>query len=225
LLVAHTLISSEEGNAAELSSSRLVRTGYVGCQLVFVLLGLGVLVLPWFLDHSFQPVGLIPATAAIVTAVFSTYKFLKHRYVQATAATIFATALVIAPSLQWILPNIDSLWLSRNISNAARQRAGDNVLLCSSGYQEPSLVFLLGTRTLLTSPDGAAIFLKTNPGAMALIDRSEDSDFKSEAQNLKLNIKPAGAFSGFNYSKGKTMFLRLYVRDQNTDESKTDEEK
>ncbi len=213
LLIAHTIISSEEGNARE-AASRLVKTMYASCQLVIVLLGLGALALPWFLEHRFEPVGLIPATAAIAAAALSTWKFCKRRYVHATAVAIVATALVVGPSLQWILPNVDWLWLSRSVANAARQRGGDNVVLCSSGYHEPSLVFQLGTRTLLTSPGGAAACLRSNTGAMALIDRSEDDDFKKETRNLGLHVKPAGAFYGFNYSKGRTMLLRLYVVDE-----------
>ncbi len=218
LLVAHTVISSQEGKAPGLDS-KLARTGYVSCQLIFLLFGLGVLALPWFLDHRFEPVGLLPATAAIAGTLFSTWKFFKRRYVHAVAVTIAATALVVAPSLQWILPNINRLWLSRNIANAVRQRAGENVMLCSSGYHEPSLVFLLGTRTLLTSPSGAAVFLQNNPGALALIDRSQDDDFKRQTKNLSLQVKPAGAFYGFNYSKGHATLLRLYVRDKKTAQS------
>jgi hypothetical protein len=156
-----------------------------------------------------------------MTAVLSTYKFFKRRYLHAAVVTMVGTALVMAPLLEWILPDVNWLWISRNVSNAVRQRAGDNVLLCSSGYMEPSLVFLLGTRTLLTSPGGAAIFLKTNPGAMALIDRNEENDFKNEAKNMRLNVKPAGAFNGFNYSKGRTILLRLYVNDQKAHVSET----
>jgi 4-amino-4-deoxy-L-arabinose transferase-like glycosyltransferase len=217
LLVAHTIISSQEGNTPELSSSKLVRAGYVACQLVFVLLGLGALALPWFTDHRLQPVGLIPAIAAVATSVLSTRDFFRRRYVRAAAITIVGTALVMVPFLHSILPNLNWLWLSRNVSNAARQRAGDNVSLCSAGYEEPSLVFLLGTRTLLTSPAGAAVFLKDNPNAMALINHDEVIDFKSQAKNLKLSVKPAGAFYGFNYSKGRTMLLRLFVSDQKAD--------
>jgi len=212
LLIAHTIISSEEGNPRE-PDSKLVRTMYASCHLVILLLGLGALALPWFLDHHFEPVGLIPATAAVVGTVLSTWKFFKRRYIHAAAVTIVATALVVAPSLQWILPNVNCLWLSRNVTNAARQRVGRNVMLCSSGYHEPSLVFQLGTRTLLTSASGAAVCLRSYTGAMALIDRTEDDEFKRETKNLGLHVKPAGAFFGFNYSKGRNMLLRLYVVD------------
>ena len=209
LLVAHSIISSEEGKAREFDS-RLVKAGFVSCQLVIVLLGLGALALPYFLEHRFEPVGLIPAVAAIAAAGLSIWKFLKRQYVHAAAVAIAATALVLAPSLQWIIPNLDRLWLSRTVANAAKQRACGNVMLCSSGYYEPSLVFLLGTRTLLTSPGGAAIFLRDNPGAMALINSGQDDVFKREIKNLGVQVKLAGAFSGFNYSNGKTMLLRLY---------------
>ncbi len=209
LLVAHSIVSSEEGKAREFEY-RLVKAGFVSCQLVIVILGLGALALPYFLEHRFEPVGLVPAVAAIAAAGLSTWKFLKRKYVHAAAVAIAATALVLAPSLQWIVPNLDRLWLSRAIANAVEQRAGGNVVLCSSGYYEPSLVFLLGTRTLLTNPAGAAIFLRSNPGAMALINNSQDDVFKRETKNLGVQVKLAGAFSGFNYSNGKTMLLRLY---------------
>jgi 4-amino-4-deoxy-L-arabinose transferase-like glycosyltransferase len=221
LLVAYTIISGEEHDAPELGS-RVVRIGYVLCQLVILMLGLGALALPWFLDHRIEPVGLIPAAAAIAGAVFSTRKFFQRRYLQATVVTIAATALVLAPLFQWILPNANWLWLSRTVSSAAIQRAGENVMLCSAGYQEPSLVFQLGTRTLLTSSGGAAAFLRNNPSAMALINRGEDDDFKRETKNLGIDVKRAGAFYGFNYSKGRIMILWLYVRDEKTDEDESE---
>ncbi len=209
LLVAHSIISSEEGKAREFDS-RFVKAGFVSCQLVIVLLGLGALALPWFLEHRFVPLGLFPAVAAVVAAGLSSWKFFKRQYVHAAAVAIAATVLVLAPSLQWILPNLDWLWLSRTVANAAKQRACDNVMLCSSGYHEPSLVFLLGTRTLLTSPGGAAICLRNNPGAMALVDDSQDGAFKRETKNLGVQVKLGGSFYGFNYSNGKAMLLRLY---------------
>ena len=144
LLVAHTIISGEEGKICELDS-KLVRTGYVLCQLVIVLLGLGCLALPWFLEKRFAPLAMIPVAAGIAGAGLSTWNFVKRRYLRATAVAVAATALVMAPALQWILPGVNSLWLSRSISEAAGELGGKNVKLCSVGYYEPSLVFLLGT--------------------------------------------------------------------------------
>ncbi len=218
LLAAHTIVSSDNGDAPGLDS-RFVRSGYVMSQLVILLLGLGSLVLPWLLDHRFEPLGLIPAASAVGATLLSTWKFFKRRYIHAAVVAIAATALVLGPTLQWIAPGVNWFWLSRNVSNAAKLSAGKQVILCSSGYHEPSLVFQLGTRTLLTSPDGAAIFLKNTPGAMALVDRTGDAQFKTEVKNLGLAVKPAGAFYGFNYSKGRTMLLRLYVSDKIMDQS------
>jgi 4-amino-4-deoxy-L-arabinose transferase-like glycosyltransferase len=122
LLVAHTIIAGEEGRAPELTS-RLVKIGYVLCQLALLLLGLGALALPWLAEHRFEPLGLIPAIAASAAAMLSTWKFLKRRYLHAAAVAIAATALVLAPTLQWILPGVNWLWLSRKqCSPAARRR-------------------------------------------------------------------------------------------------------
>jgi 4-amino-4-deoxy-L-arabinose transferase-like glycosyltransferase len=210
LLVAHAIVCSEEGKTLAFGS-KLLKSGYLSCQLVIVLLGLGAFAVTWFPDHRFRPLGLVPVVLAVAGAALSTWKFFKRRYVHATAVAIAATALVLAPSFQWILPGADWLWLSRNVANAVKQRAGGNAMLCSSGYDEPSLVFLLGTPTLLTSPGGAAIFLAKNPEALALIAAGEDEDFKRQTLNQGVHVRLAGAFRGFNYSKGHMMLLRLYA--------------
>jgi 4-amino-4-deoxy-L-arabinose transferase-like glycosyltransferase len=209
LLVAHAIVAAEEGETVGLGS-RLVKIGYVACQLVIVLLGLAALVIPWLSDHRLRPDGLVIAIAAIAAAAFSSWKFFKRRYVHATAVSIAATALVLAPTFQWVLPDTHWLWLSRNVATAVKQSAGTDVKLCSAGYYEPSLVFLLGTGTRFTDPVGAASFLKENPEALALITACEDEAFKREAMNQGLHVRQAGAFRGFNYSKGKKMLLRLY---------------
>jgi len=209
LLVAHTVIAGEQSRAPELSS-RLVRIGFCVCQLALLLPGFGALALPWLAEHRFEPLGLITAMAAVSASFLATWKFFKRRYLHSAAVAIAATALVMAPTLQWILPGLNWLWLSRTASDAVRQRVGGDVMLCSSGYHEPSLVFQLGTRTLLTSPEGAAIFLETNHRALALVDSSEEEEFKRKVDSIGLSVKPAGAFYGFNYSKGRTMLLRLY---------------
>ncbi len=209
-LIAHIIISGEEGKAPELDS-KLVRTGYVACQLVILLLGSVCLVLPWFLEHRFVPFALAPAAAAAGGAFFSTRDYLRRRYLRASAIAITATVLTLGPALQWIMPGLTPIWLSRSVSEAAIKIGGKNVKLCSVGYYEPSLIFLAGTKTLLTSAEGAARFLRKNPGGLALVDRRQDGSFLRLADNLGLHLQQVDAFSGINYSKGRHMLLRLYA--------------
>ncbi len=209
-LIAHIIISGEEGKAPELDS-KLVRTGYVACQLVILLLGSVCLVLPWFLEHRFVSLALAPAAAAAGGAFFSTRYYFRRRYLRATAIAITATVLTLGPALQWIMPGLTPIWLSRSVSEAAIKIGGKNVKLCSVGYYEPSLIFLAGTKTLLTSAEGAARFLRKNPGGLALVDRRQDGSFLRLADNLGLHLQQVDAFSGINYSKGRHMLLRLYA--------------
>ncbi len=211
LLVAHLITCGEKGEASELDS-KLVKIGYISCQLVIVFLGFAFLGLPWFLEHRFVPPGILTALAGLLGAFLSIRGFLKRRYLRATFAALAATALVLAPGLQWILPEINSIWLSRSVSDAATALGGKQVKLCSAGYYEPSLVFLVGTRTLLTSGNGAADFLDKNPGALALVDCGQEGQFLAKARSLGLHPRQVGAFSGINYSKGRRTLLRLYSR-------------
>lgn len=210
LLVAHTIMAAaKEGKSSELDS-KLVFAGYVSCQLVIVLLGLSCLALPWYLEHRFAPLGVVTAAAAFLGAALSSVSFFKRRYLRAAALTIVATALVLAPALQSILPRVDSLWLSRNVSEAVVELGGKNAGLCSVGYDEPSLVFLAGTKIQLISAEGAAGFLRKNPRGLALVDSRQESDFIAQTARLGLRVRQVGAFTGINYSKGKRTLLRLY---------------
>jgi hypothetical protein len=69
---------------------------------------------------------------------------------------------------------------------------------------------MLGTRTLLTSPSEAALFLQNNPTGLALVSSSEDEGFRRKATSLELATVEVGVVRGFNYSRGKNMVLRLY---------------
>lgn len=209
LLVAHAIISSEKGSARSLDS-KLVRAGYAACQLVIILLGIGALALEWYPGHTIRVSGVLIAVVAVAGGVLSTWKFFRRRYVHAAAVAIITTAAVMAPSLQFVLPNADWLWLSRNVADAARTRTGADVSLCSTGYEEPSLVFLTGTKTLLTNPGGAADFLGKNPKGVALVAAGDDIAFRRAVRDQGLHVRFAGAFYGFNYSKGRNMLLRLY---------------
>ncbi|MCE5334011.1 MAG: glycosyltransferase family 39 protein [Desulfobacteraceae bacterium] len=183
------------------------------CFAVPVVLGIGALAFPAVFDKRFEPLALLPAAISIGVAVFGARAYLSGRLARATVTAIVGSVLLLAPLLQWILPGVDGLWLSRTVANGARERAQGKVMLASSPYHEPSLVFLLGTQTLTTSPGRSALFLKQHPEGMALIGAAEDNLFKSEALRLGLPVHVVGSFRGFRYSGGRYMSLRLYTVD------------
>jgi 4-amino-4-deoxy-L-arabinose transferase-like glycosyltransferase len=77
-------------------------------------------------------------------------------------------------------------------------------------YQEPSLVFLLGTDTRFTDGAGAAQFLAEGPCRFALIDARSERSFVQRADAIGLRYTLAGHVQGFNISIGRPVALSVF---------------
>jgi 4-amino-4-deoxy-L-arabinose transferase-like glycosyltransferase len=119
-------------------------------------------------------------------------------------------ALVYLGVLQGILPNLHDPWLSRTIAAAVARHGGGP--LASSGYREPSLVFMVGTGTLLTTPQGAAQFLACQPDGVVAITRDGIPAFADQATAEGVRVRELEQLSGFNYSRGDWVEMVLYGR-------------
>jgi hypothetical protein len=136
--------------------------------------------------------------------------FLRRAHL-AAAACAFAAALVFYPTLTLgVAPRLDQLWVSPRAAAAAKElsRPGDPPPALA-GYVEPSLVFLLGTETRQTDGRGAAE-VGTVQGGLALVDDSERSSFLAHLAELDADASQVGSVSGFNYSRGRRVHIRIY---------------
>ncbi len=129
------------------------------------------------------------------------------------AACISATcaALVFFPLLCWGLPNhLDRIWVSPKaaVLVARHRHAGDPPVILS-GYAEPSLVFLLGTGTLLEPPKDAGI-TAARQGGLALVEDRSAPVFLARLMALGATAKPVDQLSGINYSRGRKVHITLY---------------
>ncbi|HKW53192.1 MAG TPA: glycosyltransferase family 39 protein, partial [Stellaceae bacterium] len=87
--------------------------------------------------------------------------------------------LVFAPSFALVAPSLDRLWLSRSAAAmVARHTPPIDAPVATVGDAEPSLVFLLGTRTRLLSADQAAQYVASARGAAALVSDRDDAAFR-----------------------------------------------
>lgn len=111
-----------------------------------------------------------------------------------------------------LMPGLAGLWLSPAIADTvAANHLCPVTHLAATGYTEPSLVFLTGTRTRLGDPAQVADALAGDPACtLALV---ADEDHAAFAQALA--AKGVGAdmirhFHGFNYSRGKWADMALF---------------
>jgi 4-amino-4-deoxy-L-arabinose transferase-like glycosyltransferase len=192
-----------------------VRLGFAGWALIGLGFALAVLALPWWIEQRFDPWALWPALAAVATSVLAVWQAWSGRLQTAATVTVLGALFTLAPLVHAVLPRIQGLWLSRAVAQGVSRHAptmGGTVLaVAASGFDEPSLVFLLGTSTQLLSPQQAAGYLHDHPGALVVISAPLDADFHHKLAELQQPVRVLETLRGFNYSKGKWVTLRLYA--------------
>lgn len=107
-------------------------------------------------------------------------------------------------------PRLSDLWVSPRAAALALKDAqpGDPppVLV---GYQEPSLVFALGSATQLLSAREAAE-TGVASGGLALVEDREKPAFLARIAELEGDSQPVDALDGFNYSRGQKVHITLF---------------
>ncbi|TIS13725.1 MAG: glycosyltransferase family 39 protein, partial [Mesorhizobium sp.] len=84
-------------------------------------------------------------------------------------------------------------------------------VLASSPYHEPSLVFLVGTKTVLTDVDGVAKHLLADPTcALGLALVKEEQKLNELLAGQGKSAKRLTEIDGLNYSSGDKLALGLY---------------
>lgn len=112
-----------------------------------------------------------------------------------------------------VLPPLKPIWLSPEIAQRFEQlKPCPTSTLISAGYGEPSLVFLAGTRTLLTDGAGAAAALTADPACgIAVVGAAESKHFLAAVPGGADALKEIGSIEGMNYSKGEPRALTFYT--------------
>src|SRR5262249_52327596 len=157
-----------------LSSSVWLKRLTLGWPLLAVLLPIAAIVALVTLRH--QPGFLAwPFGAAAMVFGFMAWRHFdsdgpEHSLVRAVMASI----LIMIAVLGVATPSLRPLFPSMLIARALPLQGCDYPLVASAGYHEPSLVFLVGTSTLLTDGAGAADHLREGYCRFALVEARQE---------------------------------------------------
>ena len=108
----------------------------------------------------------------------------------------------------FVLPKLDYLHPSKVIKKKLNKVKADAV--ASSGYHEPSLVFLLKGNVLLSNPHEAAIFMAEGKNNVALIEKNDLKQFLETTNDLNLKINEIFIVKGFNIAKGRHVEIYIF---------------
>ena len=136
----------------------------------------------------------------------------RARPAAAAVALVAAGAMFAVAALEFTRPRLEPLWVAQRAQAELSRLGLAGRPVASAGFSEPSLVFCLGTETLLAGGAGAAAFLADTPGAVALVDAREIELFTATASALGIAPEARGTIAGLNYSRGDAVGLTVFVR-------------
>jgi 4-amino-4-deoxy-L-arabinose transferase-like glycosyltransferase len=194
-----------------LATKRWMVRGTVGWFLFPSMIALMVVV--GFVAINREP-GLIAwpfAAAALIVGLFAWWLYevdgAERSLLRAMAASVLIAAAVYAVTF----PSLRSLFPSALLANEVRASNCEDMRVASTHYyQEPSLVFLLGTHTRFTDGSGAAQFLRGGGCRFAVVDPRSERNFVQRAEAIGLRYALAGHVDGYNISVGRPVSLTVF---------------
>ncbi len=193
-----------------LSRNRWLTRGSCWWFVLPTLLGIGTIVI---LVVYGRQLGLSAWPFAAASMIFGLWAWwlyqadgAEHSLLRAMVASwLLAVAIyaVIIPSLGTAFPAIA---LARIINEANCKPA----MVATAGYQEPSLVFLIGTETAMVDGTDAAEFLRPGGCRFALVEARHERAFLRRADAIGLRYASPQRFDGYNYSVGRAVSISVY---------------
>ncbi len=196
--------------------ARLARVSMGIWALVAAVLAVVMIALPALLpDGTAVEPGPWPVVGAVIFAALAVQALVMGWRGRPADMIVALAAVAVAFSiglLEFSRPRVEPLWVADHIAATLKDRELLAGRVVSAGFSEPSLIFALGTNTLLTNGALAAASLADGTVDTALIEAREAKSFASAALALGLETYEVGRVSGLNYSRGDAVTVTIYQR-------------
>ena len=194
-----------------LSKARWLVRGTVGWFVFPSLIAIIVVGGFLFLARDLGLVAWPSAAAAVVIGLFAWRLYEVDGPERALLRGMLTSVLVAVTVYAIAFPWLPALFPSALIADELHATGCENPQVAATGYyQEPSLVFLLGTKTRFTSGAGAAEFLQQGACHFALIDARSERSFVQRANAVGLRYALVKRMAGYNISIGRPVALAVF---------------
>jgi len=112
------------------------------------------------------------------------------------------------------IPLMRPIFPAAALTDFVRDTDCRNPIIAAAGFHEPSLVFLLGTRTRLVDGSTAAEILRGGECRYAIIESRHDRAFAQRAELIGLHYRLRGRLeNAFNFNGGRSQSFAIYRTD------------
>lgn len=151
------------------------------------------------------------AAAALIFGLFAWWLYEVDGAERALLRGMMASVFIAITVYAVMIPSLPQLFPSAQIAEQVRGAGCEAPQVVSTlAYQEPSLVFMLGTGTRFTDGAKAAEFLDKGPCHFALIDPRSERGFVQRANSIGLRYALSQRIDGYNISIGRQIFLTVF---------------
>lgn len=183
--------------------------------IIGVVLTLGLAVAPVYMDKSLSWWGIAAGLTVGGTTLLAWHLYRLRAMTQTCAVLLVGATLVFGMILGQGLPEMRGFWVSRSIQQTLDSLRAEHPELdgpvAAAGFHEPSMVFLLGTKTRLVSHADAARHLADHPDGLALVETRREQQFFDGLDESGITARRLAIVRGFNYSKGQWINLGVYT--------------
>jgi 4-amino-4-deoxy-L-arabinose transferase-like glycosyltransferase len=166
---------------------------------LYLILQAGIL---YGLEGAISPAALVLALAGALVLAWGVRCAMDGLPEQFAAGMAGGALLLHGAGLGLVLPRLDSVWISPRLAAAVQRNAGCAApLVASAGHHEPSLVFLVGTKTSLTDGAGAAEALAEGGCRIALVEHRQEPAFLEKLAQLGRQAMLRERVAGTNLGK------------------------
>jgi 4-amino-4-deoxy-L-arabinose transferase-like glycosyltransferase len=150
------------------------------------------------------------AAAALIFGLFAWRLFDDARAEGSLLNAVLASFFLGAAVYGIVIPAMTPLFPSVEVARALRNVVCVGPKAAAAGFQEPSLVFMVGTSTLLTDGSGAADFLGQGSCRFALVESRTERAFAARAEAIGLRYNVASRVEGYNFSQGRAISVAVF---------------
>jgi len=175
---------------------------------------------PFVLGVWPSPPGAVVMALGAVFAIAAARRFLRGPVVHAVPAVAMTAICVAVGFWGFVGPALTPIWVSPRLVQAIGEIPGcanpQTRMVVTSGFHEPSFIFLQGTGTKIVSPKAAAEFLaqpsETGAGTcrIAAIESREEDAFLAAAKEIGLVPEVRKRVDGLNINGGDDVDIALY---------------
>jgi 4-amino-4-deoxy-L-arabinose transferase-like glycosyltransferase len=175
-----------------------------------IVIGVAAVTLAMIVDHDLALLAWPFLAAAIVCGLFAWQLYGEDGAERSLMRAMAAAVLTAIGVFAVVIPSLGPAFPAVELANVLHESSCAHPVAASSGFEEPSLVFLAGTETHLTDASGAADFLREGGCRFAFIDARQERVFALRAEAIGLRYDRGPRIEGFNISNGQSINIAVF---------------